>query len=117
MHPQIKQIISTIRAVPGRRNHYSVTLTSGQDTPMGKILGQMYYYTTITEMIEGAVFMSGYPHNGGEHSCYVAGNKIELVAFIEILQERMDARSSRFNQETCQVVCELSLIAADIQAR
>lgn len=117
MHPQIKQIISTIRAVPGRRNHFEVTLTAGQDTPMGKILEQMYYYTLITKMIEGAVFMSGYPHNGGEHSCYVAGNKIELVAFIEILQERMDARSSRFNQETCQVVSELSLIASEIQSR
>lgn len=88
MHSQTAHVISMIRQARSR-NKYTVNLTASQSSPMGKILGHMYYQTDMVEMARHSVEVVGYPHNGGEHSCLLMGEKHDIAAFLEILQEQI----------------------------
>jgi hypothetical protein len=63
----------------------NVTLSSGQETPVGKVLYHFFYSNRA--LCEMAPNLSGYPHNGGEHTLRISGEPGECSAFIELMIE------------------------------
>lgn len=53
-------------------------------------LRQMYYGgDTLTRLID----MSGYPNNGGQHTCTISGDRADVVAWLDLfLEEYPDAK-------------------------
>lgn len=70
----------------------SVDLSSGQHTPMGRALHKLYYGDkTLVDLAPNRV---GYPHNGGQHSFYMRGEKDECVAWLQLFKETYPATAS-----------------------
>ena len=112
MHPQIKDICSTLTTRSGK---VQFELTSCEGSSMGDILAFMYYRTGIVDLVREYVI--GYPHNGGRHSCSFNGPWGDAVAFIELLKETYLARNVMMDEEHCRVANELSFLSQDIIAK
>ncbi len=108
MHPQIASVCKSIRYKNGNAR---VTLTSGEQTPLGKILFFLYYKSDLLDLLEHNSVI-GYPHNGGQHSCIITAPFGDVIAFIELLKETVLARYK--NPEMLAVASELSFISQDI---
>ncbi len=108
MHPQIATACKSIRYKHGTA---SVTLTSGEQTPLGKILFFLYYKSDLLDLL-GRDAVMGYPHNGGLHTCTIRAPYGDVIAFIELLNEAVQARYK--NPEMLAVASELSFISQDI---
>lgn len=62
----------------------ALDLTSGQETPIGEIVGHLYYSNhCLLDMVKH----DGYPHNGGSHSLTIYGEKKDLIAWLEMVAE------------------------------
>lgn len=62
-------------------------LSIGQRTPLGRLIGDMYYRSDIHKETCN-MYHSGYPHNGGEHTLVLQGTRQDLFVLIELLQEQ-----------------------------
>lgn len=50
---------------------------------MSKALYRLYYGNSgLDDLIE----MTGYPHNGGEHTCIISGSKEDIIAWLDMLE-------------------------------
>lgn len=112
MHAQIKAACRTLK----RRNGGNVqfTLTSGEQTPMGRILYFVYYRSNILDLVPGCT--TGYPHNGGQHTFTFNGPAKDAVAFVELLKEVCMERPWIACPEVRTVANELSFLTQDIIA-
>lgn len=106
MHEQIKNAIKSIRLQTD--GNVSVCLSAGQCTPLGSIVGKMYYNTNLTSLIRSV----GYPHNGGEHTFTYIGSIGDYVAFTQLLQEEM--KKLTLTDEQKLVVSQLSFICQEL---
>lgn len=61
-----------------------IELSAPQESPLGKIVGDLFYNTRLLEMVKH----TGYPHNGGEHTLSIYGQPKDLIAFLELVIER-----------------------------
>lgn len=69
-----------------------VELTSGQDTPIGWVLNNLYYgNSSLYSLAPSPV---GYPHNGGEHALSITGTREDVVAYLDLLVENYLPRST-----------------------
>ena len=59
-------------------------LTSGERTPLGIVVYQLYYKSNVLDLIQNC----GCPHNGGEHTLSLIACKDDLIAFMDIVIER-----------------------------
>ncbi len=117
MHQDIKRVLATLKALSDSpKGRIAIELSAGQFTPMGRILGIMYYRLDVVDLLERTEHF-GYPHNGGQHTFSYRGNGKDFVAFLELLKEELQNRfNAGFNDEERQVVSELSFISQDILA-
>lgn len=76
-------------------------LTAAQDTKFGKALQDIFYKTDLISVMGG---VSGYPHNGGEHTLKIKNKKDELIAFLDLFEECL---GYKFN--------EISLVRDEIE--
>jgi hypothetical protein len=111
MHHQIKQVCQSLRFLPA--GEVRVCLTAGERTPLGRIVGKMYYQTDLVDLLGSRTV--GHPHNGGQHSFLYIGRRGDAVAFLELLKETA-LEKFRLDEEGCQVASELSFISQDILA-
>ncbi len=111
MHAQIKEVIATLNRAPGGK--VFVDLGAGQETPLGKILGKMFYSTRLTDLLDQGT-NGGCPHNGGSHSFWMRAEPLEVIAFIELLKETMLEGKYVLSEESRQVAHELSYISQEI---
>lgn len=112
MHAQIKEVIGTLLFTPYQ---VSVRLSAGERTPLGKIVGRLYYNTRVMDLLSHEE-RSGYPHNGGQHSLDLHCKPLDAVAFIEAMKEEAEDRKFACNDEESQVIAELSYISQEILA-
>lgn len=90
MHPQIQQVCANL-TVQGARSKSAIvcmSLSSGEQTPLGKILFHMYYRTGLTGLLDRDDYC-GYPHNGGSHTFSFRGPKGDALSFLELLSEEV----------------------------
>ena len=112
MHRQIKQVIESLKFQDGKVH---VRLSAGEQTPLGKIIGRLYYQSRVMDLLPPDQRF-GYPHNGGQHTLSLACRPLDAVAFIEALKEEAQARKFAITEEESQVVSELSYISQEILA-
>jgi hypothetical protein len=116
MNPKIKAVIATI-SKPGRlRAGVEFDLSAAEQTPLGHILRRMYFYTDITDLFRGSI--TGYPHNGGRHTCHFSGSKEDALVFLELLQEELRTWfcPKKDLVEHC-ILNELTFVAQELHAR
>lgn len=70
----------------GHKGDIQFCLTSGQTTPLGKLLF-LLHYSTLSNNILSLIKNTGYPHNGGEHGLTVYGTAEEIESFFDIIVE------------------------------
>lgn len=110
MHAQIKAIIASIR--PATDGRVSVTLTSGERTPMGRVLYDLYYNTNLADLLSREERF-GYPHNGGEHTLQLLCKPLDAIAFIEQVKETLQDKRT-YDEEHRQLISELSFISQEL---
>lgn len=113
MHSQIKAAIATLNRAPGGK--VFVDLGAGEQTPLGKILGKMFYSTLLTDVLDQGTY-GGYPNNGGSHTFWMRAEPLEVVSFIELLKETMLEGKYVLSEESRQVAHELSYISQEVLA-
>ena len=110
MHPQIKQVIATILFTPGK---VLVRLSAGEQTPLGKIIGRLYYQSNVMDLLSHEERF-GYPNNGGQHTLELNCKPLDAVAMIEAMKEVAEEKKFAYNFDESQVVAELSYISQEI---
>lgn len=63
-----------------------VQMSAPEHTELGKVLFRLYY-TSGRALLELAPGRSGYPHNGGEHTLLLEGERKDVLAWLELLTE------------------------------
>lgn len=112
MHPQIRNIIDHhIHILDNGEVH--MNLSSQERTPLGIILGKLYYNTVAMKCIDRNM-RRGYPHNGGSHTFTFTGPIQDAIAALELFQDAME--NFRLNDEEKRVLGELMYIAQEIRA-
>lgn len=53
---------------------------------MPTALRQMYYQSGYDELCS-LIDMTGYPHNGGSHSCAISGERADVVGWLDLFLE------------------------------
>jgi len=112
MHHQIKAVIATMRSAPGNRVH--IVFSAGQYTALGRVIGDMYYKTQLTDLLDSSQ-SSGYPHNGGQHTFRLTATPGDAIAFIEALKEELEGKHT-VDEEHRQVISQLSFISQECYA-
>lgn len=110
MHTQIKAIIATLKWHKAGTGEVAVQLTSGQNTPMGKLLFNLYYRMDVIDLLGKRA--CGYPHNGGEHCLFIHAPWGDVVAFLDLFQD--EVQKFKLTTEESQVAGELSFISQEI---
>lgn len=109
MHQQIKRVIETMHTAQGR---VYVRLSAGEQTPLGKLIGRVYYNSNVLEVL-GYNERSGYPHNGGQHTLELHCKPLDAIEMLELIKGECLAKLAR-NEEERQVASELSYISQEI---
>ena len=91
--------MAQLNLAPNLKSVVNLNLTASQQSVLGKLLYRYYYYDNCLGMgdSEQMVF-SGYPHNGGEHTLRVRGEKDECIAFLQLFGE---------SYPTTTIMCEM----------
>lgn len=79
-----------------------VDLSAAQHIPFGKMLNHLYY--SNQSLLEQAPGRSGYPHNGGEHTLTLSGDKGDIISFLDLITEKYP-----------NVLCEATKIQIAVQ--
>ncbi len=109
MHQQIKRVIETMLHDPRR---VYVRLTAGEQTPLGKLVGRVFYNSDILECLTYRE-CSGYPHNGGQHTLELHCAPLDAIEMLEMIKE-VCLEKFALNDEERQVASELSYISQEI---
>ena len=109
MHAQIKEVIRTLLHQPGK---VSVRLSAGEQTPLGKIIGRVYYDSNVLKGLNYSE-RSGYPHNGGSHTLELHCKPLDAIEMIEMIKEDALARLCRTEEER-EVANQLSFVSQEI---
>ena len=111
MHSQIRTIIASLLHQPGKVH---VRLSAGEQTPLGRIIGRVYYNSKV---LEGLNYdeRSGYPHNGGQHTLELHCAPLDAIEMIEMIKEEALKRLCN-NEEEATVANELSFVSQEIHA-
>lgn len=64
-----------------------VQLSAPERTELGKVLFRLYY-TSGRTLLDLAPGQSGYPHNGGEHTLFLEGERKDILAWLELFIEQ-----------------------------
>ena len=112
MHPQIKEVIRTLMHQPGK---VFVRLTAGESTPLGKLVGRVYYDSNVLEGLSFAE-RSGYPHNGGQHTLELHCKPLDAIEMIEMIKEAAlsGTRPLARTEEEREVANQLSFVSQEI---
>lgn len=62
-----------------------VELSSGQTTPIGKALGNIWYSNKTLRDLGPEI--DGYPHNGGEHTMSIRGSADDCLVFMQLIAD------------------------------
>lgn len=79
---------------------YIVVLSAPQGSSLGHIVGDIYYKRPQLLQI-GINHLSGFPHNGGEHSMRVQGCRDDLIAWLNLVIETYREINYERFQEGC----------------
>jgi len=112
MHQQIRFVIDRLQWFPGQV--VLVELSAPEQTPLGKLVGRLYYDTNAMEVVDRDCRW-GYPHNGGMHTFTYKGPARDAVAMLEVFKEALEGRLARTEEER-QVCSEFSYISQEILA-
>lgn|SRR5574337_856401 len=112
MHAQIKHIIGRLEFKSSQ--DVIVELSSGEQTPMGKLLNRLYYQTGVMDVVDRDSRF-GYPHNGGQHTFTYRGTPRDAVAMLELFKEVLQEKFT-LTEEESQVCSEISYISQEILA-
>lgn len=66
-----------------------VQMSSPEHSEVGKVLSKLYYGQGA--LLDLAPGRSGYPHNGGEHTLFLEGDRKDILAWLELLTEEYPA--------------------------
>lgn len=110
MHAQIKQVIDSLWLAGPYKVH--VRLSAGEQTPLGKIIGGVYYNTNVLDSLNYNE-RSGYPHNGGQHALELHCKPLDAIEMIEMIKE-VALEKLALNEAERQVASELSYISQEI---
>ena len=111
MHQQIRGVISQLKWFPGQV--VLVDLTASEQSPLGRLVGRLYYDTDAMEVVDRAC-RTGYPHNGGFHTFQFKGPARDAVAMMELFKETLEDRTR--TDEERQVCNEFSYVSQEILA-
>ena len=111
MHEQIKRIIASLLHQPGKVH---VRLSAGEQTPLGRIIGRVYYNSKVLEGLNYSE-RTGYPHNGGQHTLELHCAPIDAIEMIEMIKEEALERLC-LNEEEREVANQLSFVSQEIYA-
>jgi hypothetical protein len=109
MHPQIKEVINTLLHTLGKVH---VRLSAGEQTPLGKIIGRVYYNTNVLEGLTRDERF-GYPHNGGQHTLELHCKPMDAIAMLEMIKEVALDKLCRTEEERA-VANQLSFVSQEI---
>lgn len=70
------------------KHNASLCLTSEEQSPLGKLLYNLYYSTSGYELVTLAARSVGMPHTGGRHTLTVYDTLPNSIAWFELLTER-----------------------------
>lgn len=107
VNQDLNRISKTIHV--NRDGIVSIDLSSPLHSEMGKVLHKVYYGTQIPE-VAGNV-MTGYPHNGGEHTMRLRGTKGDVLAVLDLIS---DIKFEPLTNPINIFVGQLNWIAQDI---
>jgi hypothetical protein len=111
MHPQIEEVIRTLLHTPYK---FRVRLSAGEQTPLGKIIGRVYYNTNVLEALSYSE-RTGYPHNGGQHTLELHCRPLDAIEMIEMIKEVALEKLCRTEEER-EVANQLSFVSQEIHA-
>lgn len=76
-------------AKPGESEVIFVEFTSTQNSPVGRLLGHLYYNdnSSLLSLCFEREERHGYPHNGGYHTLTVKSNKDNVLVFLDLIEE------------------------------
>jgi hypothetical protein len=78
------------KVIPARIDYDTrVCLDDGQETPIGKVLGHLYYQTKLIDLWNQDQ-RSGYPHNGGQHTLSIHADAEDIISWLELVEEYYD---------------------------
>ena len=63
---------------------YALNLSAPQNTSLGHLVGDIYYKRSDLLKL-GVEHLSGFPHNGGEHTMRLHGSRADLIAWLDIV--------------------------------
>lgn len=63
----------------------SIVMSMGEHTHFGNSLFKFWYYNSLLQDLMPG--LSGCPHNGGEHTCTIRGERDELLTSLELFEE------------------------------
>lgn len=109
MHQDIKQVIRTIRV---SNKGVCVDFSATQHTPLGDMLYALYYKTELPDLVRE--YITGYPHNGGQHTLTWIGPARDAIEFIDLWQDEM--RKYSWYGDRLQVLGELAFIQQELHA-
>jgi hypothetical protein len=112
MHAQIRNVIDRLQWFS--REVVLVELSAGEQTPLGRLVGRLYYQTSVMDVVDRDSRW-GYPHNGGSHTFTYKGSPRDAVAMLELFKETL-AENFTLNAEESQVASEFSYISQEILA-
>ncbi len=117
MHADIKRVLSTLKKLTDHPSgRIAIDLSSGQFTPLGKILSIIYYRMDVCDLLE-PMERFGFPHNGGQHTFSYRGNGRDFVAWLELVKEEVNSKFGLgLTGDEHQVLSELSFISQEILA-
>ncbi len=110
MHAQIKEVIKTLLH---DLEKVHVRLSAGEQTPLGKIIGRVYYNTDILQCLSFTE-RSGFPHNGGQHTLELHCRPLDAIEMIEMIKY-VALEKLAFTGSERQVASELSYISQEIR--
>jgi hypothetical protein len=111
MHAQIRTIIASLLHQPGKVH---VRLSAGERTPLGNIIGRVYYNSHVLEGLNYSE-RTGYPHNGGQHTLELHCKPLDAIEMIEMIKEEALTRLC-LTEEERTVANELSFVSQEIHS-
>ena len=96
------------RIIPMRDSlRYCLDLSASQASSLGHLVGDIYYKRPGFLAI-GIEHMSGFPHNGGQHTMRLVGDRDDLVAWLNLVVETYRQINYTRFQEACNTLQMLS---------
>lgn len=84
---------------------YILDLSAPQRDSLGQIVGDIYYKRPSLLQV-GINHLSGFPHNGGQHTLRIQGSRKDLIAWLDLVIETYRAiKFDRFQHGADTLEC------------